>query len=204
MNLDLISLMEAGARSGVQDMTTQLPPLLMWGDFIFQLSTLAYNKLTLSEGWSWASQARFGRTDTLQYTGKKAPTLRFDCELYDDFVNTTGLSELVEPLGVWQDANNDPVEWLRHQANTHTPLMLVTGYGRVMGFWVLEQLDQAIDEFRGAGHFRHQTVTLAMRFYGNSLSGTDDDPAEVETASAQDASASVAEMQAFLSENDSV
>ncbi len=85
MNLDFISLMEAGARSGMQDMTTQLPPLLMWGDFIFQLSTLAYNKLTLSEGWNWASQSRFGRTDTLQYTGKKAPTLRFDCELYDDF-----------------------------------------------------------------------------------------------------------------------
>ncbi|WP_234262257.1 phage tail protein [Klebsiella aerogenes] len=204
MNFDLLSLAEAGARSGAQDITMQLPPLLAWGDFIFQLSTLAYNKLTLSEGWNWASQARFGKTDTLQYTGKKAPTLRFECELYDDFVDSTGLSDLTAPPGVWQDANNDPVEWLRHQANTHTPLMLVTGYGRVLGFWVLTQIDQAVDEFRGPGHFRHQAVTLSMQFYDNSLNGTDADPAEVDTASAQDASASVAGMQTFLSENDNV
>jgi hypothetical protein len=179
MNLDILSVLEAGSR--VENVTTQLPPLLMWGDFVFQLSTLAFNKLQLSESWNWASQSRTGKMDLLQYTGQKSPTLKFDCELYTDFVNIAGLDDLLP--GEWADAASDPVEWLCRQARMRTPMMLVTGYGRVMGFWVMVQIDQAVDAFRGAGAFRHQVVTLSMQYYGPALKGTDADPAEVQKAS---------------------
>lgn len=198
MNLDILSLLEAGARQGDAGIDTRLPPLLMWGDFIFQLSTLAFNKLTISDSWNWVSQSRIGRRDTLQYTGKKAPTLRFDCELYADFVDITGLDDLIDSEGVGVDA--DPVEWLRRQASSKTPMMLVTGYGRVMGFWVLTQLDQAVDAFQGAGEFRHQTVTISLQYYGGSLSGVDDDPAEVDTGSTTQSTQAVSDFQAFMAE----
>lgn len=201
MIIDPMSLLEKSVRQSNEAISHPLPPLLMWGDFIFQLSTLAFNKLTLSDSWNWATQSRIGRRDSLQYTGKKTPTLRFSCELYDDFVDTTGLSELIPEAGSWQDANNDPVEWLRHQADTRTPLMLVTGYGRVMGFWVLTQLEQSVDEFRGAGEFQHQMVALALQYYGSSLDGSGDVPAEVETANPTTSDQAVSDMNAFLTEH---
>lgn len=180
MNLDILSVLEAGSRTDSSNISMPLPPLLMWGDFIFQLSTLAFNKLQLSESWNWASQSRTGKMDALQYTGQKAPTLRFDCELYTDFVDIAGLDDLLP--GEWVDAAADPVEWLRRQARMQTPMMLVTGAGRVMGFWVMTQIDQAVDAFRGAGEFRHQVVTHSMQYYGPALRGTESDPAAVETA----------------------
>lgn len=200
MIIDPLSILESQLRQQTETLDPQLPPLLMWGDFVFQLSTLAYNKLSLSDAWTWASQGRIGRQDRLQYTGKKAPTIRFECELYADFVDTTGLSALITSAGVWQDANNDPVEWLRRQANTKTPMMLVTGYGRVMGFWVMTQLEQAVDEFRGAGEFRHQNVTVSLQYFGSSLNGVEDDPAETEQPSTEASSQTVSEMNMFLSE----
>lgn len=193
MNLDILSILEAGSR--VETVTPPLPPLLMWGDFIFQLSTLAFNKLQLSESWNWASQPRTGKMDLLQYTGQKAPTLRFECELYSDLVNTAGLDDLLP--GEWGDVAADPVEWLRRQARTHTPQMLVTGAGLVKGFWVMTQIDQAVDAFRGAGEYRHQTVALSLQYYGPALRGTDSDPAQVQTADAATTSQGVSEFMAY-------
>jgi phage protein U len=194
MNLDILSALEAGSRTDSSNISMPLPPLLMWGDFIFQLSTLAFNKLQLSESWNWAAQSRTGKMDALQYTGQKVPTLRFDCELYSDFIDVGGLDDLLP--GEWADAAADPVEWLRRQARTHTPMMLVTGNGRVMGFWVLVQIDQAVDAFLGAGEFRHQVVTLSMQYYGPALRGTDSDPATVQTAAPATTEQGVAEFQA--------
>lgn len=201
MIIDPMSLLEKSVRQSNEAISHPLPPLLMWGGFIFQLSTLAFNRLTLTDSWNWATQSRIGRRDSLQYTGKKTATLRFSCELYDDFVDTSGLSELIPEVGTWQDANNDPVEWLRHQADTRTPLMLVTGYGRVLGLWVLTQLDQSVDEFRGAGEFQHQMVALALQYYGSSLDGGSDVPAEVETANPTTTDQAVSDMNTFLTEH---
>ncbi len=201
MIIDPISLVEKELRRSNDRLSGPLPPLLAWGDFIFQLSTLAFNKLTLSDSWNWAAQSRFGRRDTLQYTGQKSAPLRFSCELYDDFVDTSSLSEFVSVAGVWQDASTDPVEWLREQANTRTPLMLVTGYGRVMGFWVLTQLEQSVDEFRSTGEFQHQMVTLSLQFYGSSLNGVEDVPANVDTGTTSSSEQAVSSMNTFLMEN---
>jgi phage protein U len=201
MNLDALSLIEAGARYDSPVVNTRLPPLLMWGDFVFQLSTMAYNKLTFSESWNWATQGRIGRRDSLQYTGQKAPTIRFDCELYAEFVDSTDMSDLLTEANTALDANHDPVEWLRNQASMKTPLMLVTGYGRVMGYWVMTQIDQSVDAFRGAGEFRHQAVTLSMQYYGNSLSGIDADPAQVDQPTGTQADQAASDITTFISEN---
>ncbi|QKN82188.1 phage tail protein [Scandinavium goeteborgense] len=202
MIIDPLAILESQYSQQFETLSTPLPPLLMWGDFIFQLSTLAYNKLTISDAWTWAAQGRIGRQDRLQYTGKKTPTMRFDCELYADFVDMTGLSDVLASTGSWQAGQSDPVEWLRRQANSKTPMMLVTGSGLVMGFWVMTQLEQAVDEFRGAGEFRHQNVTLSLQYFGKSLSGVDDDaPAEVPAPTAATSDQAVSEMNAFLSEH---
>lgn len=199
MKLDLLSILDTASRTEVSNISAPLPPLLMWGDFIFQLSTLAFNKLQLSESWNWASQSRIGKMDLLTYTGQKAPTLRFDCELYSDFINIAGLDDLLP--GEWADAAGDPVEWLRRQARMHTPMMLVTGYGLVMGFWVMAQVDQAVDAFRGAGEYRHQQVSLSLQYFGPALQAVSGDSATVETADATTTQEAASQFQAYREGN---
>lgn len=178
MKIDPIALIASHAREQVENYLDQLPPLLMWGSFIFQVSTMAYNKLTLQESWNWVSQGRIAKRDKLQFTGKKAPTLKFDCELYDAFINTSALTQqLNKQFGVMHQLSVDPVEHLRLQADLKKPFMLVTGAGKVMGFWVLTEMSQVMDSFRPSSEAKHQMVTLTLQFYGFRL--RDGDPASV-------------------------
>lgn len=178
MKIDPIALIASHAREQVENYLDQLPPLLMWGSFIFQISTLAYSKLTIQDSWSWVSQGRIGKRDKLQFTGKKAPTIKFDCEFYDSFLNPSAVTrQLNKQFGMMHQLAIDPVEQLRLQANLQQPFMLVTGAGKVMGFWALTEMSQTLDSFRPSSEAKHQLITLTMQFYGFRL--RDGDPATV-------------------------
>lgn len=170
MKIDPLALIGANIREQTENYLDALPPLMMWGDFIFQLSTLAYSKLTVSDSWNWVAQGRFGKREKLQYIGKKAPKIKFDCELYAELMNESLLTKGLKEYGLIQSLASDPVEHLRIQGNLKTPLMLVTGAGKVMGFWCLTDISQTIDEFKPNSHARHQNVSLSMQFYGAKLS----------------------------------
>lgn len=180
MNIDPLAQIGANLRDQGENYLDQLPPLLMWGDFIFQLDTMAYSKLTTQESWNWVAQSRFGRADRLQYTGKKRPTVKFECELYAHLVNQTLLTMVLKKQGVINEVKTDPIAALRLQANSKTPQMLVTGGGKVMGFWVMTDMSRTIDEFKPNSDAKHQNVTLTLQHYGARL---DQDQAVPDTAS---------------------
>ena len=180
MKIDPLAILGANLREQAENYLDQLPPLMMWGGFVFQLSTMAYSKLTIQDSWNWVAQARFGKEDKLQYTGKKRPTIKFDCEIYAHFINQSLLTIEMKKHGLINEVAIDPVETLRLQANTRTPLMLVTGAGKVMGFWVLTDLTQTIDSFKPNSTPKHQIVSMTMQFYGFTL---DPDDAVQNTAS---------------------
>lgn len=173
MKIDPLAILGANIREQAETYLDELPPLMMWGDFLFQLSTMAYSKLTIQDSWNWAAQGRFGQADKLQYTGKKRPTIKFDCEIYAHFVNQSLLMLGLKKYGLINEVSVDPVEHLRIQANSKTPQMLVTGAGKVMGFWVLTEMVQTIDEFKPDSQPKHQTVGLTMQFYGLKLHDSD-------------------------------
>ncbi|MEZ2600753.1 phage tail protein [Kluyvera intermedia] len=179
MNTNVLSVLRANAREQTENYLDQLPPLLMWGDFIFQLSTLAYSKLTLSDSWNWVSQSRIGKPDLLQYTGKKRPTLKFDSELYVAMINPSLLTMALTKYGLINDVSDDPVEQLRLQADSKTPLMLVAGTGKVMGFWVMSELSQVMDEFRPNSQPKHQNINFTLQYYGETLANGQAVPEEM-------------------------
>ncbi|WP_368750152.1 phage tail protein [Klebsiella aerogenes] len=166
MKIDPLALIGANLREQTENYLDVLPPLMMWGGFIFQLSTLAYSKLTIQDAWTWAAQGRFGRREKLQYTGKKAPTIKFDCEYHAGMINQSLVTMGLEKYGLIHDAAFDPVERLRLQADLKKPAMLVTGAGKVMGYWCLTSIDQTIDAFKPDSTAKHQTVSLTLQFYG--------------------------------------
>ncbi|MGR7890406.1 phage tail protein [Klebsiella aerogenes] len=177
MNTDLLSLFSSNLTEQVENYLDEMPPLLMWGDFIFQLSTMAYSKLTRQDSWNWAAQGRFSRPDKLQYVGKKRPTIQLECEIYSQLVNKSLLTMGLEYAGVLETAETlDPVDILRLQAETRTPMMLVEGTGRVMGFWVMTAMTVTVDEFKSDGQAKHQTVSVTLQHYGPRLADGDQVP----------------------------
>lgn len=200
MSFNPLAVISANAREQAENWLEELPPLMMWGSFIFSLSTLAYQRLTAQDGWRWAAQPRIGETDRLQYTGRKAPVIRFDCEIYAALVNNSLLTSALESYGLFSAAKVDPVEQLRAQANTRMPYMLVTSTGRVMGYWAMTQLDQVMDSFANDGSASHQTVSLTLQYYGATRPGTaaDDISALKTTTKSEKISAAWDEMQDFL------
>jgi phage protein U len=199
MKTDLLSLVGANLREQAENYLDTLPPLMMWGGFVFQLSTLAYSKLTLQDSWNWASQGRSGKRDLLQYTGKKAPTLTFDCELYAAFLHPSLLTSELQKYGLMGAIAADPPEHLRVLADTRTPQMLVTGTGKVMGYWALTQMNQVMDAFRPDSQPTHQTLSLTMQFYGFRLPGNDEQPSfPVTPTKREKLSGALSEMEGFL------
>ena len=181
MSFNPLSVISANVREQAENWLEELPPLMMWGSFIFSLSTLAYQRLTAQEGWNWAEQPRIGQTERLQYTGKKAPVIQFEGEIYAALVNDSLLTSALESWGLFSSSGVDPVEQLRMQANTHMPYMLVTGTGRVMGYWALTQLSQVMDTFGLNGQHTHQTVSLSLQYYGATLAGATEDLSALKT-----------------------
>lgn len=169
MKFNPVAILGSNIREQTENYLDELPPLMMWGNFIFQLSTLAYSKLTVQDTWVWVSQGLIGKQDKLQYTGKKAPTIKFDCEMYDAFINPSLLTMLREKPGMINALSVDPVEHLRLQGNLRRPFMLVTGGGKVMGYWVLTDINQVMDSFRPNSEARHQVISLTLQFYGYRL-----------------------------------
>lgn len=199
MSFDPLSVISANVREQAENWLDELPPLMMWGSFVFSLSTLAYQRLTIQDGWNWAAQPRIGETERLQYTGKKAPTLQFEGEIYAALINDSLLTSALESYGLFSSSNVDPVEQLRIQANARTPYILVAGTGRVLGYWAMTQLTQVMDSFSLNGEHTHQTVSLSLRYYGATRAGMADNLAALATATAgEKVSSAYDDMKDFL------
>ncbi len=78
------------------------------GDFIFAISTVAYNKLQRSDAWRWAQQTRFGKNDALQITGRPNPTITIDGKINALFLDGCGIGLLTDlrALGNWENPSN--------------------------------------------------------------------------------------------------
>ena len=199
MSFDPLSVISANVREQAENWLDELPPLMMWGSFVFSLSTLAYQRLTIQDGWNWAAQPRIGETERLQYTGKKAPTLQFEGEIYAAPINDSLLTSALESYGLFSSSNVDPVEQLRIQANARTPYILVAGTGRVLGYWAMTQLTQVMDSFGLNGEYTHQTVSLTLQYYGATRAGMADNLAALATATAgEKVSSAYDDMKDFL------
>ncbi|MEB5674121.1 phage tail protein [Escherichia coli] len=128
--------------------------MLGLGDFIFAISTVAYNKLQRSDSWRWAEQTRFRKNDALQMTGRPNPTITIDGKINALFLDGCG-------IGLLSD--------LRALGNEGNPQQLVLGTGKVMGYWVIKDLNETQNSFFMGGTPKTQDFTLTLQYYGTSL-----------------------------------
>lgn len=99
--------------------------LMALGQFVFGLSTLAYDELKRSSAWRHPATSRVGARAARQYVG-----------VGDD---TITLSGWVAPELVGSAASIDE---LRAMGDAGSAYALVTGTGDVLGQWVIESLSE--------------------------------------------------------------
>ncbi len=128
--------------------------MLSLGGFKFHIESAAYNELIRTWQWRWANQSRVGVNDLLQYTGKSATKISLSGRI----------ATLFRDVGIQQ------IETLSALGNQAKPLLLVSGVGDVLGYWVMTNLTENNSKFVLGGLPRTQTFSLEMSFYGDDLS----------------------------------
>ena len=97
--------------------------MLQLGNYRFTLQTAAYQQLSHTHSFRWASQARLGQRPAQQYVGPGKEQMTLDGVIYPHCHGGMG-----------------QVSAMRQQASKGEPLVLVAGTGDVWGQWVIEQI----------------------------------------------------------------
>ncbi len=126
--------------------------MLTLGDFKFEMHTLAYQKLALSQGYRWTEQARITRDPALQYLGREVATIEINGILHPSSLIRGRLSH---------------IESLRALADKGKPQLLVDGLGRVWGKWVIVEVKDDRSIFTDDGQAREIAFSLTLKSYGD-------------------------------------
>lgn len=128
--------------------------MMKLGDFKFSIHTAAYQQLTRTYGWIWSPTKRFGKTDLLQYTGKKNPTINLPGVIYPEFGR----------VGIGQ------IEKMVELGDAAVPHLMTSGLGDVMGYWAITGLTETEAKHTMAGIPIKQTFSLDLIYYGKTIS----------------------------------
>jgi hypothetical protein len=126
--------------------------MLTLGDFRFEMHTLAYEKLALSQSYRWPAQARITRDPALQYVGRETATIQLDGVLRPNSLIRGRLSH---------------IETLRAMADQGKPYVLVDGIGRVWGKWVITDIKDDRSLFLDDGQSRVINFSVSLKSYGS-------------------------------------
>lgn len=122
--------------------------MLALGGYRFSVYTGGFNTMARETSWRWASQEVIGSAPRLQYIGPG-----------DDILRIEGLILPQYRGGLGQ------VRAMRGQAGFGVPLLLVTGYGEVMGDHVIEKIGETKTIFMQDGAPRRIEFNIELRRY---------------------------------------
>jgi phage protein U len=120
--------------------------------YYFNLDTAAFDELTRSTEFRWASQERLSRRPAQQAVGIGEEKITLKGTIYPGFKG--GLKQL---------------DTLRSIGAQLKPLTLTTGYGDVMGTWCLKNISEEQGALMHGGIPRKQGFTLEFVRYGDDM-----------------------------------
>lgn len=119
------------------------------GPYRFSLNTAAYQSLERMDEYRWQSQDRIGRHPAMQYIGAGHTTVTLDGVIYPHFRGGLG-----------------QIQAMRGAAILGTPLVLVSGGGRIFGFFVILSVEETQTVFLANGAPRKQEFAITLKSYG--------------------------------------
>ena len=120
--------------------------------YFFNLDTAAFDELSRSTEFRWASQERLTRRPAQQAVGMGEEKLTLKGTIYPDFKG--GLKQL---------------DTLRSIGARLQPLTLTSGYGEVIGTWCLKNINEEQGALLHGGIPRKQGFTLEFVRYGDDM-----------------------------------
>lgn len=120
--------------------------LMALGQFVFQLSTLAYSELQRQTAWRHAASSRVGAREALQFVGPGEDTITLRGTL------------IPEITGSFQSLAN-----LRAMADAGDAYAMVDGAGRVMGAWVILSITEQGTAFTHDGIARRTEFGVELK-----------------------------------------
>ena len=116
------------------------------GQFVFSLSTLAYQELQRATQWRHPAQARIGARAARQYLGPGDDTITLSGLLLPELAGTPASLDQLREMGGTGDA------W-----------PLVDGAGRVYGSFVIESMNETRGNFMADGRSRRIAFQLVLQ-----------------------------------------
>jgi len=136
--------------------------MMSLGQFVFSLSTLAYQELQRRTSWKHASTSRVGGRNARQFTGQG-----------DDTITLTGWFAPDQGIGKLASLTE-----LRTMADEGDAYALVDGTGTVYGAFVIEGLDEGQSLHQKDGTPRRVEFTLNLTRVDDGLVKTKTEPAK--------------------------
>lgn len=127
--------------------------------FRFAIDTAAYQSLKRTTEWRWPAQDRLWNDPARQFTGRGQDEITLDGVILPAFRG--GIGQLQRLREIADRALTD--------ASGSLPLMLVTGYGDVLGRWVITRLDEEQPVIGPSGAPVEQRFTLTLAAYGEDM-----------------------------------
>jgi len=127
--------------------------------FRFAIDTAAYQSLKRSTEWRWPAQDRLWNDPARQFTGRGSDEITLEGVILPAFRG--GLGQLRAMRALADQALRD--------GSGARPLMLVTGYGDVLGQWVIVRIDEEQPMIGPSGAPLEQRFTLTLSAYGEDM-----------------------------------
>lgn len=123
--------------------------------FTFNIDNAAAQTLSRRAEHRWPAQDRLWNDPAIQYTGAGAETLDLEAEILPAHRGTgVGQVEALRQLARLPVGNPEP-----------RPLLLVTGYGEVLGQWCILNIEETQDPIGPEGAPLAQRVRLSLQRY---------------------------------------
>lgn len=120
--------------------------MMALGQFVFAVSTVAYQQLQRSTSWRHATQSRIGERPSSQFLGEGDDTISLSGTLMPEF--TGGRFYMA---------------YLRIMANSGQAFPMAEGTGKLYGFWVIESIEETSSTFMRDGIEQQIDFTLKLR-----------------------------------------
>ncbi|MFW2072637.1 phage tail protein [Acinetobacter gerneri] len=120
------------------------------GTFKFAIYSAAYQELNRSTDYAWGEQSVFGGWDNLQFLGPGQDVQNLTGVIFPEFTGTSGT-----------------IDSLRDLALDGKPQLLLSGTGKLMGYWVITRIEEGQTKFAAFGVPRRQEFAISIRKYGD-------------------------------------
>lgn len=123
--------------------------------FIFSIDTAAYQSLQRRTEWRWPAQERLWNDPARQFTGRGNDEITMDGVILPAYRG--GLGQIA--------AMREMADAALRDGSIARPLLLVTGYGDVLGEWVITGLEEEQPVIGPSGAPLEQRFRLTLAAY---------------------------------------